>query len=387
MRIIHIMDYFHPVLGYQETFLAREQAKMGHDVYVVTSNCQSRPYYTVNKELLGNRIVNCGFFIEQGIKVWRLKKLFELPSTVWMLGLERKVRELKPDIVYVHSIVGITQLRIAMLKRKYRNFKLVYDDHMTSDNSTSRLRRIYPLFRLTLSRLIQQNADALVAIIPETRTFMHEKYGIPLERITIIPLGADGTAFRFDNSARRETRRELSLNDNDIVFIFPGRIVPEKKLRLLIDAMELLGNYDNLKVLLVGNGPEAYIEELKHHISIKSLGSRFIWHDTVPNKELYRYFSAADVAVWPYGAGISMREAMACSLPIIISKDSKTTELVDYENGLILQEANALELARKMEKLLDPILRREMGLRGRRLIEEKFNWRIIAQRFIELCSP
>ena len=118
------MDYFHPVLGYQETFLAREQAKMGHDVYVVTSNCQSRPYYTVNKELLGNRIVNCGFFIEQGIKVWRLKKLFELPSTVWMLGLERKVRELKPDIVYVHSIVGITQLRIAMLKRKYRNFKI-----------------------------------------------------------------------------------------------------------------------------------------------------------------------------------------------------------------------------------------------------------------------
>jgi hypothetical protein len=38
MKIIHVIDYFQPQLGYQETFLAKEQAKQGHEVYVLTSD-------------------------------------------------------------------------------------------------------------------------------------------------------------------------------------------------------------------------------------------------------------------------------------------------------------------------------------------------------------
>ena len=36
MRIVHVIDYYQPKLGYQETFLAREQCKLGHEVRVVT---------------------------------------------------------------------------------------------------------------------------------------------------------------------------------------------------------------------------------------------------------------------------------------------------------------------------------------------------------------
>ena len=48
MKIIHVVDYFQPILGYQEVFLAKEQAKLGHDVVVITSDRYAPILYTNN---------------------------------------------------------------------------------------------------------------------------------------------------------------------------------------------------------------------------------------------------------------------------------------------------------------------------------------------------
>ena len=387
MRIIHVIDYFQPKLGYQETFLAREHAKLEHDVYVVTSDRYNPLIYSENKELLGSRIKGPGFFIEDGIKVWRLKTLFEAPRAIWLLGLERKIQELKPDVVIVHGIVNFSAIRIARLKNKTTGFKLIYDDHMTFANSLSKMRALYPPFRWFFSPLIQKAADALVAILPETKTFMHQRYGIPLERITIIPLGADDELFRFDAASRHEVRKELTISEDDVVFVYAGKIIPQKELHILIQAAaKLMANHDNLKVMFVGSGPQSYIEKLQQDIKAKNLEGKFAWHEAVPNEQLYKLYSVADVAVWPYGASISMREAMSCGLPIIIGEDSKVTELAEYHNSFIFREDDVADLVQQMEKLLDPELRREMGRNSRKLVEDKFSWRVIAEQFIELVS-
>ncbi len=149
MKIVHVIDYFQPKLGYQETFLAKEHARMGHEVYVVTSDRYNPIVYSGNaaKLVLGRRIVDSGFFTEEDIKVWRQKTLFEIPHAIWMLGLEKRIQELEPDIVVVHGIVSFSAIRIARLKKKSGNFKLIYDDHMTFDNSQSKLRVLYPPFK------------------------------------------------------------------------------------------------------------------------------------------------------------------------------------------------------------------------------------------------
>ena len=380
------MDYFQPQLGYQETFLAKEHMKMGHEVFVVTSNRYDPLIYSSNKTLLERRIHEAGFFVEDGINVWRLKTLFELPYEIWMRGLEKKLSELKPDIVIVHRIVKLESVRIAWLKKRRGNFKLIYDDHMSFDNSTSILRILYPLFRWTFSRLIQGSADALVAVNDAAKDFMVKRYGIPPELITVIPLGADDELFRFDEVARQQVRSQLNLNESDVVFIYTGKIVPQKRLPLLIEAVTLLKSHDNLRVLLVGSGPTNHIEVIKQDIRNAKLDNNFIWHDAVPNRELYKFYSASDVAVWPREASISQREAMACSLPIIISEASMVTDLVNYENGLICKEDDPSDLARQMERLLDPELRRIMGQNSRRFVEEKLSWKVSAKRFIELVS-
>jgi len=374
LRIVHIQDYFVPVLGYQEAFLPREQAKLGHEVSVVACDRYLDRIYSANKSLLGeNRIIGTGFFVEEGINVWRLKTLFERPpNIVWVHGLEEKVSELEPDIVIMHSIISLSAIRIAWLKKRRGNFKLIYDDHMAFGASQSKLRVLYPVFKWTFSYLIQKNADALVGVADTSKAFMNKKYGIPLERIAVVPLGADDELFKFSTSDRREIRDRLSLEESNTVFIYAGKIIPEKAPHLLIEAaIRLMYNHDNVRVVLVGNGPETYIEKMR---------------DAVPNKSLPKFYSAADVAVWPCECSLSMMEAMACSLPVIISDASETTERVSYNNGLTYHGDDILSLSQQMEKLLDPKLRREMGANGRKLIEEKLNWRTIARQFIELAE-
>ncbi len=177
----------------------------------------------------------------------------------------------------------------------------------------------------------------------------------------------------------------MNNKENDIVFIYAGKIISTKRVHSLIEAAtNLMAKYSNIRVMLVGGGSPSYIEDLKREIKTTRLESKFIWHDVVPNEQLYKIYSAADVAVWPYGASIGMREAMACGLPIIIGEGSGVTELIEYRNGLTFHEGDVSDLARQMEKLLDNQLRREMSRNSRKLIEDKFSWRIIAQQFIGL---
>lgn len=387
MRIVHVIDYFQPKLGYQETFLAKEHARAGHEVYVVTSDRYNPGVYFDAKDLLGPRRKGTGFFIEEGIRVWRLKTLFELPNIIWIVGLESKVQELKPDIVVMHSITNFSAVRLASLKEKNKDFKLIFDDHATTDNATGKMRMLYPLFKWTFSRWIQKSADALVAILPETRAFMQQKYGIPGERISVIPLGADTELFRYDAAARREMRQELGIKDEEVLFINTGKIIPFRRLPVLIDAAaRVVKKHPDIKVLIVGNGAESYIDELKQNVRSKGLEDRFIWLEAVPNNRLYRIYSAADVAVWPYGASIGMREAIACNLPIILGQDSKVTELVEGNNGLTYREGDDSDLARQVEKLLEPGLRKDMGTKGRKLVEARFSWKVIAEQFIEIAA-
>jgi len=389
MKIVHITNFFHPLIGYQEIFLAKEQVKEGHDVNVITSDRYDPILYSQNsvENILGKRIKATGLFVEEGIKVWRLKILFEVPHGIWMRGLENKIQELEPDVVIVHGIVNFSAIRIAMLKKKLNNFKLIYDDHMTFGASRSKMKILYPIFKWTFAKLIYSAADALVGVSQTSKIFMNKRYGFPLEDIENISLGADDVLFRFNNISRQEIRNHLGINESDVIFIYAGKIIPIKGPHILVDAaIKLMGKYNTLKVFIVGNGPQTYIKKMKQDIKADKLEAKFIWHDAVTNKELYKFYSASDVAVWPREASLSMMEAMACNLPIIISNDSEVQERVEYNNGLTYNKNNPSDLAQQMKELLNPKLRKKMGNNGRKLVEEKFNWRVISKQFLELVE-
>jgi glycosyltransferase involved in cell wall biosynthesis len=387
MKIAHVVDYFQPQLGYQETFLAQEHARMGHSVWVITSDRYSPILYTGEsvKKLLGDRVVKPGFFIEEGVAVWRLKTLIEFPRSIWMIGLEKKILEINPDIVIVHGIANIAAIRIALLKGNGTHFKLIYDDHMTFEASRHYLRFLYPLFKFIFAPIIIRKSNALVGVADTCKLFMNKMYGFPLDKILVIPLGADTTLFKYDSVAKEKIRKSLGISENEVIFTYAGKIIPVKGPHLLIEAaVELHKNHENIKILLIGNGPSEYIQKIRDYLKLHRCESICIFHDSVKNSELPQFYSAADVAVWPKEASLSMFEAMACQLPVIISIDSEVQERLSYNNGFLYNANDNLDLAKKMELLLDRNTRKIMGENGREIVNKKFSWKVIGSQFADL---
>lgn len=358
MKIIIITYYFEPRLGYQEPNLARELGKLGHDVYVVTSNKRypSAAIYESLSDSIGERITREGFFIEDGIKVVRLKSRCEVCNRTWLRNLEKTITKIGPDVAQVIDLTRFSAIRIPILKwRKRLRFKLIYDDHMVYSVARKDLvgKIFYFLFRVIFRPLCLRQGDAFVGVTEETRGFMHRECGIPLSMIEVVPLGVNHHLFTHDETSRKHIRNQYNISEDDVVFIYAGKVVRDKGPHLLIDAgLKLFGKHEKCKVFVLGDGDEQYINEMKHKVTKRGFGGHIIWHKAVRNKELYKFYSAADVGVWPLQESMTMLEAASCNLPIIVRNSLSLRDRISNDNGCGYREGSIEDLAKCMYQLL-----------------------------------
>jgi spore coat protein SA len=102
---------------------------------------------------------------------------------------------------------------------------------------------------------------------------------------------------------------------------------------------------------------------------------------------LQQFYRRADVQVVPSVAdeafGLVCVEAMASGTPVVAAAVGGIPEIVvDGDCGLLVEPGSAAAIAGAVNHLLGrPMLRRRLGERGRRLVEERFTWNVIAGRF------
>lgn len=385
MRILHVIDFFQPQLGYQETYLVKAQMEKGHTVRVITSDRYSPILYKgcALQQVLGDRKKGDGHFIEEGIDVVRLSGQFEYLTNIWLSGLEKRVMEFNPDTIHVHGIPSITAIRISMLKKDLKETKLIFDDHMTFNAVRGvYVLPFYKVFKHLFCKTIMKNADGIVAVTNETRQFMEKMYGIPSNRISVIPLGCDTSRFYRDSNWRRALRESWGIKDDEVVFCYAGKIIQEKGLHILVKAaLELLKTNENIKILFVGGRDTEYFKLLMQEIAKSKFNDKFIFIPAVPNNELYKYYSTADIGIWPKQCSLTMLEAMACGLPVIISNNSGALERIDEgKNGFVYAEGDANNLKSRMKILLNKINRINMGRNARNFAENN-DWKKISNSF------
>lgn len=123
MRILHVVDYLMPNMGYQDFLLAKWNKKQDNDTYIVTSNkYYPVPNYNLTwKKFLGKREQKIGWSTINGIKVLRQKLLFEISSRPWIYNLENEITKINPEVIMVHSTTSFTSLRVALFCKKKKN--------------------------------------------------------------------------------------------------------------------------------------------------------------------------------------------------------------------------------------------------------------------------
>lgn len=394
MRIAHIVSYFQPKLGYQEYYLAKRQQEMGHETCVITSDrfFPFPNYSDTVAKILGERYVGSGCFKESELRVFRLPCLFEYGSTIVVNGLYPVLTKFKPTIVHAHVDHSLLSIAALVLKN-LQGYKVVLDSHTDQPRFRSRIHTLIfnalflknPLFRAAL-----RNSDGYVAVSESARNWLSTRWGIPYEKIRLIPLGADKELFTPNPEKREIFRKKLGLHENDIVIVYAGKIIPSKEIENLLFASTLLNHKkQNVKILLVGDGPMQYMKKLQKLSNEYGIAQNVNFHKLVPVLELPNFYRAADIGVWPGSPSITIVEAMACGLPIIIPKYDKShgvnlCHYLDYNNGFVFERENPEELASCLEKLVeDGQLRKRMGLSSRKLVEEKLSWDVITERTLQ----
>jgi len=388
LRILHVIDHIYPVLGYQETFLAKAHSR-NNETMVISSDRYTKDIYDANANLLKKQTIGFGIFFEQGLKILRLPVLgnVDLLNSPWLVGLEQAVTRFKPDLIIAHGLVNITSIRLALLKSRLSNTTFIFDDHMT--NNASRWGWtiiVYKLFKSIFTPIFLKSAKSFVAVTPETKSFMHSMYGIPLQRISIISLGINLDDFHHDLHARSLVRKEFDIGDQDVVFIYAGKIVREKGVHLFINAaMQIARKNEKVRFLIVGGADPTYLETLKKSINKSNMEKFFVFHDAVPNQELYKYYNASDVGVWPLQCSVTMLEASACGLPIVISNKSGAPERAAMGNGLLYSESDSVDLSQKLAILLDNKLRKQMSERAL-IFARTLSWTSLAGKCLEIAE-
>jgi glycosyltransferase involved in cell wall biosynthesis len=378
MTIAHVTQYYLPDLGYQEVHLARAQAKAGHRVIVFTSRERPNPSMSpVGRE----PATDDG--LDDGVQVVRMQAR-HFGNRLLLKGLSRKIEDVNPDWVIAHSLMTLTTLTVCRARSagKYRGWLTIDDHTLCSNRRTGMVGDLaYATYQKFVTPWILRTCQDFVAVTTETVGILKDQFGIPAKLIRLVPLGADANLFRFDKAGRNAIRARLGWPQDALVVAYAGKLLPERRVLQLVDAMQPLAAADaSIRLLIVGSGPENYVDELNRRL--QSSGGD--WARLVPavlNKELPSLLSAADIGVWPGTESIIHLEAMSCGLPIIIRDLASLRDRVEGGAGLLTTGEPDDIRAKLVALLTNAALRNGIRRRARLKVETQLSWNRLAERF------
>lgn len=271
------------------------------------------------------------------------------------------------------------------------------------------LRRIFCpksklIFRTSLSIPAKQKLDFIVSKI-EKLMFKEADYAFILSKragdiliqkgyrkgMKISPNGVDSKLFR--KIGVNELREKLSINPDDFVIGYVGRLMKMKGLDTLLKAFASITAKDALKLLIVGSGD--YKQDMLSLASQLNIKEKMILIDAVPAEDVPKYMNCMNVLVlpsittpgWVEFFGRVLVEAMMCDVAVIGSSSGEIPNVV-ADSGLIFQEGNEIDLKDKLEMLIDDDnLRHTLIKRGKARASSLFTWESIAKDTYDLyCS-
>lgn len=192
--------------------------------------------------------------------------------------------------------------------------------------------------------------------------------------------------FVISEETRRVEREKLGFKEDDVCFIFMGRLNHDKGIGELFEAFnKLIPECPNAKLVLYGHDEEGYDPRAVTYANIKREVNYFYpGHTSAPFASL----QAGDVFVmptWREGFGMSVLEAQGLALPAITSDAYGVVDAtVEGKTALRCRVDNPEGLYRCMKTYYDnPNMRKQHGLAGRKRVEESFVGSKVSEAWVD----
>ncbi len=376
MSVLHVAACMSAEWGGPVPFveaLAQEQARLGLQVQVLSTSMR-----TSQVEQPAQAGLTLRAFPQD-----RLARLWTAHSTQLARQIRRAVRDV--DIVHVHEIWHHPHAVACSAARRYEKPYIV-TPHGALDSwclAQKRLRK--DVFAALAQRRYLRHAAAVHALTDDEESAIRA-FGTAAP-IEVIPNAIEVTRFLDlpPYHAFEEMHPELT---GKTVILFLARLHPKKGLDILARAFR--GVAESLpEAHLVVAGPDSYgyRATIEGVLNAGGLQDRVTFTGMLVGDQKLEALSRADVFVLPsYSEGFSMSilEAMACRLPVLITHQCHFPEVATNKAGIVVNPRGQDVEAALITLLVNPQLRHEMGQRGFRLVESQYTWRHTTERVVRM---
>ena len=335
-RILHVNKFAHVVGGVETHIdqLMAQQASAGSIVELFTSEDVAGPGFSPARTSLSGRAASLATLL------W---------SRAARTALRQRIRAFRPDVIHYHSIyhhlspsvLVDRQVTSVMTLHDYKLAAPCYLLFRDGNECTLCVGRSFPAPAVRYRCVKDSVAGSLACAVEQTahkgayrngvhafivpsdaaRRHLSESKAVDSRRLHVVPHGVVVPA------------RSAPLADSPPRVVFVGRLAPEKGMGMLLDAWISAALPEPWELVIAGDGPERAGLERRAHLS----RVRFLGH--VESGALARIFEQASVVVLPSQVpetfGLSVAEAMAQGVPVLVSDSGNLPDLVNSPEQVV----------------------------------------------------
>lgn len=341
MRVGIFTESYPPLVnGVSTSILMLEHAltKLGHEVFIITVSDNKKDYVLENNghilRLPSVNLANCYDY-----------KM----TSVYPIKAVNMIKKMNLDVI--HSNVEFTVGIFARVVSEQLSIPLVHTYHTNWEDYTHYITKnkkiLDDICKKLLKYLVVFFEDKTVTelIVPSNKIYnlFKDKYKFT-KNIHIIQTGIETSKFykeKFNLKDINSLKKKLGIKKKDFVVMTVSRLAKEKSVdRIINNHKELVKKYSNMKLLIVGDGPD--IDKLKDEAKSLGVSDSVIFTGKVPLSDIPIYYQLGNVFVTASKSetqGLTVVEAISSSLPIVAVKDdSFVNSVIEDFNGFVFTD-------------------------------------------------
>ena len=341
MRVGIFTESYPPLVnGVSTSILMLEHAltKLGHEVFIITVSDNKKDYVLENNghilRLPSVNLANCYDY-----------KM----TSVYPIKAVNMIKKMNLDVI--HSNVEFTVGIFARVVSEQLSIPLVHTYHTNWEDYTHYITKnkkiLDDICKKLLKYLVVFFEDKTVTelIVPSNKIYnlFKDKYKFT-KNIHIIQTGIETSKFYKENFNQKDInslKKKLGIKKKDFVVMTVSRLAKEKRVdRIINNHKELVKKYSNMKLLIVGDGPD--IDKLKDEAKSLGVSDSVIFTGKVPLSDIPIYYQLGNVFVTASKSetqGLTVVEAISSSLPVVAVKDdSFVNSVIEEFNGFVFTD-------------------------------------------------
>lgn len=331
-----------PLVQYIWNFLEK-LPKKGGILYKIWARVSSLFYFNAMSKKVKENHQHKSYNLTLFLGLAAYFRLSNVPVISWLQGPfqteKESINKLKKQII---SLCGIREYLILESFYIYSNFM------------TKRISSITDIF-ICGSKWSQENLCSS---------------GIDRNNTKILPYPIDIDFFQPSKKSREN-------QENKTIFLWLGRIVPRKRLDLLLETFQEL-IHENYNVYLHVIGQFSYAKGYKKIIEEFEFPERLYYQEGIARSEVPEIMNSVDILIQPSESenfGSSVAEALSCGVPVIVGMTNGTKDYINSDASWIFEEYSPASLKKTMEKAMNHLdtSRKEISLAARLQAESKFS--------------